>query len=835
MTRHHRVSLRPPSAARWSDWRPLVGAGLCSLTALLAQQTPPAPAAKPPVPGDDVITLSAFTVTTTADKGYRAGNSVSATRIDTPIKDLPFAISAFTPQFIEDVGARDLFDVVKYAPAVTSAGREFNAGNTRFNIRGFDQLTPQRNGFVGTGYVDTVNVQRIENVKGPASILYGQIQPGGTVNIITKTAAAKPFTLVSQQIGTDSFWRTALDVNQPIRGESVLFRFNGSWENGFEHIQPAETRTWVISPTLTWKITKNSSLTLDYQWFHRRENPPVFMKPNIRIEGLAISYTSPDGKTFTPIDYGFGPFFPLPREFNYVGKNDHRHADFESIYGEYTIKFNDHWTARANYNWNKRGVKNKLTGVADARIWASGVRQTATAFAAVAGNTVTTAANGAPTVTGTNGSLTFNPADGAVTYNFTGPAVFLPRRARLQEEFGQGNVYQAEVAGKYEFGGDLKWKPLFGAFYNTNNGRSRQRQQGDFYQPWNLLSPSTWVDTPSSFGLASPALMANGDYNVAALPVSSNSITFGKDTAYYTVQNVSFFKDRLMLIGGARYNRAESAGDNFLVAPDPATVAGRNEINNNSWTSVSKTIYQGGAGYKILPALMAYASYSESFSVDNRFLLFRGEQSGKAKPSTAKGTDFGLKSDLWDGRFSATVSVFEIKQKDRVLNFSERVGTQSLTTQLQDTQDRSRGWEIETTLSPLSNWQVYLSYSDIDIKLTSVPVGLDPLLNAHPEASVKYLFNCWTRYTFLDGALKGAWIGGGANYTGDKAQRVDNRLLTMPAYTLWDATIGYDWKWQGHDLSANLAWKNISDKEYFPANQQRGLPERFVLSVSAKF
>ncbi|OYU41733.1 MAG: TonB-dependent receptor, partial [Burkholderiales bacterium PBB4] len=130
---------------------------------------------------DDVIKLNEFQVSTTADKGYRAGNSVSATRINTPIKDLPFAISAFTQQFITDVGARDLWDVVQYAPSVTSAGKEFNAGNSVYNIRGFDQA-PQHNGFVGEAYIDTVSVERVEVVKGPSSVLYGQVAPGGTVN-----------------------------------------------------------------------------------------------------------------------------------------------------------------------------------------------------------------------------------------------------------------------------------------------------------------------------------------------------------------------------------------------------------------------------------------------------------------------------------------------------------------------------------------------------------------------------------------------------------------------------------------------------------------------------
>src|SRR5882757_7335823 len=51
----------------------------------------------------ETFTLPEFSVSTTADKGYRAGNSVSATRVNTPIKDLPFAVSAFTAQFIADI------------------------------------------------------------------------------------------------------------------------------------------------------------------------------------------------------------------------------------------------------------------------------------------------------------------------------------------------------------------------------------------------------------------------------------------------------------------------------------------------------------------------------------------------------------------------------------------------------------------------------------------------------------------------------------------------------------------------------------------------------------
>ncbi len=116
--------------------RAVCAAFALAATGAAVAQTNPSPAAST---SGDVIKLSEFQVSTSADKGYRAGNSVSATRIDTPIKDLPFAISAFTQQFITDIGARDLFDVVQYAPGVTSSGREFNAGNAVYTIRGFDQ------------------------------------------------------------------------------------------------------------------------------------------------------------------------------------------------------------------------------------------------------------------------------------------------------------------------------------------------------------------------------------------------------------------------------------------------------------------------------------------------------------------------------------------------------------------------------------------------------------------------------------------------------------------------------------------------------------------------
>jgi iron complex outermembrane receptor protein len=116
-----------------------------------------------------------------------------------------------------------------------------------------------------------------------------------------------------------------------------------------------------------------------------------------------------------------------------------------------------------------------------------------------------------------------------------------------------------------------------------------------------------------------------------------------------------------------------------------------------------------------------------------------------------------------------------------------------------------------------------------------VPAGLGYYLGAHPEATAKTLANLWTRYTLASGPLKGLWIGGGFNYTGVKAQRLNNKALFLPATTVWNSALGYDWNIGKIKTSWVLNWENMTNEVYYPANQQLGLPERIVASVTIKY
>jgi iron complex outermembrane receptor protein len=736
---------------------------------------------------DETVKLSPFLVSTSQDVGYRAGNSVSATRIDTPIKDLPFAVSAFTTQFITDIGARDLYDVVQYAPGVTTAGREFTAGNAVFNIRGFDQA-PERNGFQGNAYVDTVDIERVEVVKGPASVLYGQVAPGGVVNYITKRPADKAFTKVNVQAGSHSFLRGQIDVNQPLAAGKLLFRVNAAYENGLENIDPARTRTTVYDPTLTWRINDRASFTVDFEHFERRESPEAQMVPNIEVATAASMSSNPLNpkaalsSSLDSSDPGFLAGYPLPDDFNYASANDWRVSKYDTLNADFELRLSDQWSARANFTWSQNSNRQKLTGLGTVYVSAP-AGYTADSFAA---------------------AILADPEVALLSDH-----AYLPRRKRLQETFSHGAAGQVEAIGSYKFDWGT-FKPLFGVYYNRSVGWNRLRQDAvaDYFPAWDFKNPST-IDHDT-------------DFEPVNYPLTTHTRSVTHNKAAYAVINGSFLNDRLYAVAGARYNYADSQTDNILkgTAGDEFTT--------------HKTTPQAGVGCKITKDVLLYASYSESFVQNAASLTVNNQPAGPAKPTTSQGYEVGVKTDFLDGRVSSTLSVFRINQTDRIVKFNSFFNGSTVTNNIQGTVDRANGAELEVTYSPLDNWQIYASVTENDIRTIRVPAGYEYYLGAHPEASAKTLANLWTRYTFASGPAKGLWIGAGFNYSGRKAQRTNNKNLFLPAYTLLNCALGYDWKWNGTPMTATLNWSNVTDEDYQPANQQRGLPGRVVLGLTMK-
>jgi iron complex outermembrane receptor protein len=607
-------------------------------------------------------------------------------------------------------------------------------------------------------------------------------------------------------------------------------------------------------------LTKNLSLVVDFEKLSRRETPPLGMMPNVQIAGFS---GAPSASTFVKvsdrsyqqglfdagaINLGFLGAIPIASDFNYQSDNDYKKADYENMNVELNARIGDHWVARANYSWNTRETRYKLSGLAQWDVTPTAAYRTTTKsyfdyLTEYLANP--TAVLNDPTKT---------------------TSVLLARRKRIQTSGDASNTYQADFSGKYEFSW-IKLNPLIGAYrqyahsgegftLSSSSGYGTYSDtNGSFpFTPWNYFDPSTWNRSK--------------DYDEFSLPVATaGGITISEEEAYYGVLTAKLFNDRFVAVGGARYDRFRSGGR-----------AGFSY-------EAKKTTPQFGVGYHVTEDSLLFVNYSKSFLIDGVTLTVENPDHNPninlnattnpnfiripASPTTGLGYEVGLKTDFLDGRISSTLTLFHLERADRIVTVRQPIvglgtaGTTPITTEVtfskQGTVDESEGVEFEMTWSPTNNWQVYFTFASMNIETTKVTaptprLATDPrvsgdyasylrgyedaialLKGAVPEGSAERLASIWTRYTFKDGAAKGLWIAGGGNYTSPKAQRTANPALFFSDYYLFDAAFGYDWKSNGQSWNVSVNVKNITDEVYYPANQSRGKPRQIILSVGTKF
>jgi iron complex outermembrane recepter protein len=224
------------------------------------------PQKKPTAQQDDAIEL----VVTGEGDGYRVQEATTGTRTDTPVRDIPQSIQVIPQQIIRDQ------QVVKLEEALTNVsgliyGGTDTATETRFSIRGFDNAPILIDGFkqyTYPGVPEVANLERVEVLKGPASILYGEIQPGGVINAVTKKPLSKPFYEVEFQAGNNGFLRPRIDFSAPLTTDGkVRYRLNALYQNSnsFRNFDENIERVFV-APVVTAKIGDNTDLTLDLQY-----------------------------------------------------------------------------------------------------------------------------------------------------------------------------------------------------------------------------------------------------------------------------------------------------------------------------------------------------------------------------------------------------------------------------------------------------------------------------------------------------------------------------------------------------------------------------------------
>ncbi|MDR2675061.1 MAG: TonB-dependent receptor [Opitutaceae bacterium] len=241
--------------------RPALVLAVCLASAALprsAAQPAPAPAAGD---GEETVRLSPFTVTGSREESYGATDSITGSRIRTEVKDLPFALNVITDTFLDEMSAYTLGEQMAYTSAFSPGESDQD-----YQLRGIASARKLRNGFVNFGVYDKLGIDRVEVIKGPVASIYGQTQPGGIINTITKRPRAARQLKLATQAGSFDFLRTELLHTGALVPGKINTLVGAAWqENGGEQ-EFFEFRRAYATGMVEFTLDSRTKLELDLEW-----------------------------------------------------------------------------------------------------------------------------------------------------------------------------------------------------------------------------------------------------------------------------------------------------------------------------------------------------------------------------------------------------------------------------------------------------------------------------------------------------------------------------------------------------------------------------------------
>jgi len=234
--------------------------------------------APPAVSAEAEARLRTVTITTDRNHDLHANSQLNVTsvKIDEPSLAVPVAAASLQQDFLRDRQAIRLEDIVEFVSGTQIVpDGESSSG---FEIRGFPTYQYYLDGVRVSpdlhhdGFRDFADVERVDILKGPASLLYGRTEPGGLINIITKRPLEEPMLALEQQVGSFDNERTQLDAGGPLSpGGSLLYRFNAAWQTSGSFRDIPDSHRVFVAPVVTWKARDTTAFTAYLQYLNSRD------------------------------------------------------------------------------------------------------------------------------------------------------------------------------------------------------------------------------------------------------------------------------------------------------------------------------------------------------------------------------------------------------------------------------------------------------------------------------------------------------------------------------------------------------------------------------------
>lgn len=716
--------------------------------------------------------LQTVEVVGTNSKKYYGNYSFSATKTATLNKDIPQAISSVSKELIADRQAAVLADAVKNVTSVSQSSY-YN----QFSIRGINQNEEGAiiNGMRTRQYYFnqplTNNLERIEVIKGPASATFSSVDPGGSINLVTKKPLTEDRKEISLSAGSFSTIRGALDFTGPLNADkTLLYRLNVGYEDSKSFRDLQYRKGYLIAPSFSYIPNDRTSLNVEV----------VMNNSNSRLDRGQAIFGAIAGKTdlkSTPISFNMGASNDRFNSQDLMLMTNFSHSLTQDIV------FN---VAYMKQNWNEDLLEHRTTN-----------------------------------------------AFGVDENNQPIPTLAAMRAVQRQQKWRTDNLSTYFSINANTF--SLSHKLVIGYDrINTQKLRGGGENSAQGYRLKDGSIAARYDPTKKDLYL----LKAINDIN-APVP---NVEHFNLANPSYTIKNLSDYVFTKTEIPAA-YNLVNAVylQDQIKYHQLTLTLGLRQEWYedySNYKLATEKKIYQhkllprAGITYAINANINLYGTYLQGYQPQGNtstLVIVPPPAGTNFKPLESDLKEIGAKSEWLNKSLMVNISVFEINQKNLLMNANDPLDVNRL---IARGAQRSRGVEFEASGFIRSNWQFNAGYSYVDAIIKD---DFNPdLIGQRVQNTPKHSASLWTRYNFETLKLKGIGFGVGLQYSGTKLP-LYIRDFVLPAYTLLDAALYYSPAGSKVQLAVNM--NNILNKTYWVGAQNYlrlfpGTPRNVMFNVT---
>lgn len=733
---------------------------------------------------EDEQQLQTIEVLGRVQSDYTSDYSFSATKIAVANKDLPQSLSVVTKELIDDRQAYQITEAVKTVSGVSSTGF-YN----HYNIRGITQNEEGQilNGMRTHQYYFlqpiTTNIERVEVLKGPASVTFSSVDPGGSINMVTKKPLREARKEVRMSVGSFSTFRGSMDFTGPMNKEkTLLYRLNVGMQQAKSYRDLVRNDAFLVSPSISYIPNDRTSINVEMIYSDNTgtldRGQPIFGAE----AGVTDLNSTPIGRSLNAKDDYF-----KSKELIFMSNLSHKITDF--------LNFN---MAYMKQTWSEDLSEHRTTNT----------------FAVDIEN---------------------NPIPSLVSMRYVARDQFWDTdnlNTYFDLDFKTGSVGHKVLVG-YDLS---RWHKTKGGKQNSargyilkdgtvTNGFNPAAFQN--YLTYEYEGVTVPIPNVPHFDLNNPIYAASRieDYTFNAITSVPPTLTtthgayvqyqlkLGKFSSLLSLRQ-EWFKDV------TNYGEAqEAAFDNSALIP------------------------RIGLVYELTQQINVYATYLEGYQPQSNTVSLMPSTSNffwdpnspaRFKPLISDLKELGAKAELLDKRLNVTLSAYEINQENILMNANLPEFPDSL---VQRGADRSRGIELELNGHILPNWQVNASYSYIDAEI--VMDSDEMLIGKRKENTPTNSANLWMRYDFetTNGFLNELGIGLGVQYSGEKIPWF-TRDFTVPDYTICDLAVYYSP--MKNDFQLTVKVNNLFDQTYWVGAQNYtrlfpGAPRNLMLTAAYKF